>query len=157
MEMPTPRGHGVQSCPSYHQYCMSYTSPCLLKLSTSKPNTASLYRRFSVQTRTSTNLGGLRGNVVKALDGTEWRSIDIVYQALRAGPNGGTATVPITAKDARQPIWSSAVLSRLHQFLGNLLPVGLLQGDIRYSGNKGDTESETVQDPRISMDALPGI
>jgi hypothetical protein len=103
--------------------------------------------------------------VVKALEGTEWRSIDVVYRALGAGSRRGVAMVMITAKDADQPTWSSNILPRVRLILRNIFAVGLLWGDVRYSGDEGAAERDedepkpirvfqTIQDLRISMDAF---
>jgi hypothetical protein len=108
----------------------------------------------------------LREKVVEAIEGTQWRSLDVVHQALRAGTGRGSATVLITAKDAEQPAWSSEILPRIRGILGNVFAVGLVWGDVVRSGDesaadKKEEESkavrefhQTVQDPRISMDAF---
>ena len=107
----------------------------------------------------------MRGKVLEQLYGTQWSSIDIVHRALRPHLGRGTPTVLITAKDAHQSIWSSVVLPQLRQLLGDLFAVELLWGDVRNSGDHCTVQSDedgptplrhiqTVQDPRIAMDAF---
>jgi hypothetical protein len=60
----------------------------------------------------------------------------VVYQALRAGPGRGTATILIIAKDAQQPIWSSTILPPIRGLLGNVFAVDLVWGDVVHSGDE---------------------
>jgi hypothetical protein len=106
-----------------------------------------------------------REKVVKSLEGTEWRSIDVVHRDLRAGSRRGVATVVVTGKDADQPTWLSNILPRVRLILGDTFAVGLVWGDVRYSGDESAAERDedepkpirgcqTIQDPRVSMDAF---